>query len=143
MDAFNFLLLFTSLFYYSAQTNSHLYSITSFLVRIGQKIFNLILLIFYLVLAFAIAVFYFFEQTIEEMNDFSSALISAFSLSLGNGVLNEREILINDMGEHIYNFVSPSVPPDPKILISEFIIVQIISVTLIYVVTSREFLRQS
>ena len=84
-----------------------LYSITTFLVKIANKIISQIFLISYLVLVFAIALFFFFEQTIEEMNDFSSAIISAISLSLGNGVLNEREILINDMGEHIYNFVSP------------------------------------
>jgi hypothetical protein len=80
--------------------------ITSFLVRIAGKILSQILLIAYLILVFAVVIFYFYQQTIEELNDFSSAVVSSISISLGSSVLEEREILINDMGEQLYNFVS-------------------------------------
>ena len=108
IDSFNVLLMFTTLFYHTAHANESLFQFTTFLVQIAKKILSQIVLLVYLISIFAVVVFLFFEQTIEEMNDFSSAVISAISLSLGNGVLNEREILISDMGEHVYNIVSPA-----------------------------------
>lgn len=104
-DSLNTILMFVSVFYYSAYANQSLQTITTFLVRIAGKILSQIFLIAYLILVFAVAIFYFFQQTIEELNDFASALVSSISISLGNSVLEEREILINDMGEQIYNFV--------------------------------------
>jgi ABC-type Mn2+/Zn2+ transport system permease subunit len=67
---------------------------------------NEMFIIFFLLFVFSVALFAYFEQRVEEFNDFSAIIISAFSLSLGNSVLNENDRIIKDLGQSFYYLVS-------------------------------------
>lgn len=82
-DGLNLFLIFFSLFYYTAQSNKTLYKIAIFFVKISKQMFNQMILLFFFIFVFAVSLFAFFEQRSEDLNDFSSVIISSYSLSFG------------------------------------------------------------
>lgn len=108
IDGLNTFLIFFSLFYYTSQTFEKLYQIAIFFVKIAKQMINQMILMFFLIFVFAVSFFAFYEQRAENLNDFSSILISMYSLSFGNSFLKESERLIADLGKGFYYVVSVS-----------------------------------
>jgi len=112
VDGINTFFIFFSLFYYTAQAYSPLFKIAIFFIKIAKTIFNLIILLFCIMVVFGLCFFAFFQQYDENLNDFSSMLISMYSLSFGNysfnsgnSILNEDDNTISTLGEIFYYMV--------------------------------------
>jgi hypothetical protein len=106
IDSINVFWILFMLFYYTSNLHESLKTYAQFFSNMMSYAWEISFLFCFFIGVFSVALFVYFDQRVEEWNNFSGLVVNAFSLASGGRFIKEDEDIFREHGTGFFYLVN-------------------------------------